>query len=268
MQKETHSVENIAHNSDINSLLTTLITALSTQLVAAEAELTQVKKLMDGAIEQIVDSFISLEASTRIAQNIVTQIIAKESNALDELNPFRDKHQQTAQLLKQSAAALSSLMHDAMQHEANCKKLLGFATGTANLTLVDELQHASQQLVAETKIVAANVTEIITENKHNIAMVAEEVAKTTAQIDKDVQTAVKSLQFQDMASQLIVQSVARQKMMLRLLNTIEKSLPNDNHNNKDQHWPTQMAEIEEALQQMNKVRMKAFNVDAGSVELF
>ena len=73
MQKETHSVENIAHNSDINSLLKTLITALSTQLVAAEAELTQVKKLMDGAIEEIVDSFISLEASTRIAQNIVTQ---------------------------------------------------------------------------------------------------------------------------------------------------------------------------------------------------
>lgn len=77
------------------------------QVVANEVELNQVKSLMDNAIDNLVDSFVSLKATTRIGQNLISHMISNENNNRDELNPFRDRQMKSQSLLKDTSAALT-----------------------------------------------------------------------------------------------------------------------------------------------------------------
>ena len=77
------------------------------QIVATEVELNQVKSLMDNAIDNLVDSFVSLKATTRIGQNLISHMISNENNNRDELNPFRDRQMKSQSLLKDTSAALT-----------------------------------------------------------------------------------------------------------------------------------------------------------------
>ena len=77
------------------------------QVVATEVELNQVKSLMDNAIDNLVDSFVSLKATTRIGQNLISHMISNENNNRDELNPFRDRQMKSQSLLKDTSAALT-----------------------------------------------------------------------------------------------------------------------------------------------------------------
>ena len=77
------------------------------QIVATEVELNQVKSLMDNAIDNLVDSFVSLKATTRIGQNLISHMISNENNNRDELNPFRDRQMKSQSLLKDTSAALA-----------------------------------------------------------------------------------------------------------------------------------------------------------------
>ena len=77
------------------------------QIVATEVELNQVKSLMDNAIDNLVDSFVSLKATTRIGQNLISHMISNENNNRDELNPFRDRQMKSQSLLKDTSATLT-----------------------------------------------------------------------------------------------------------------------------------------------------------------
>ena len=77
------------------------------QIVATEVELNQVKSLMDNAIDNLVDSFVSLKTTTRIGQNLISHMISNENNNRDELNPFRDRQMKSQSLLKDTSAALA-----------------------------------------------------------------------------------------------------------------------------------------------------------------
>ena len=254
----------VAHT--VNSLVSSIQSELGTQITASEAELGQVKALMDDAIDDLVDSFISLEASTRIEQKLVMLLATNETkNDNDELNPFKEKQLKSKQLLNDVAIKLSTLIKNTSQNEAATKALkkiekeaestvksleliLDKLGNTVDAIFIDELRNSARKLhtsineasntadklytdsqlyAQESKDIASKINEIMDENTSNIALVAEEIAVTTAQIEQDVQTAVRSLQFQDMTTQLITQCSERQKMMRSILASVnigEKAL--------------------------------------------
>lgn len=250
-------------SSKLTDLLNTIETEFNLQIKATQAELAQVKSLMDDAIDDLVDSFISLEATTRIGQNVMMQLVASHNdNNADELNPFKDKQIQSKQLLQDTSEKITSLIKSALQNEADCLHL-----DAAN-NHIAQLQSSSKLLSEQTQLVAKNVASVISENDANIAMVADEILVTSTQIEQDVQMAVKSLQFQDMTTQLIVQCGERQKIMQQMLAAVHELSIENTTINTEQDWQTKLALATEELKQVSKIRMKQFNVNAGSVELF
>lgn len=149
---------------------------------------------------------------------------------------------------------------------ANAKALHSALTKTSKI--VSKLHASSKILVEESTDISQKVTAIISENANNIAMVTDEMAVTATQIEIDVQAAVKSLQFQDMTSQLIVQCGERQRIMQHILNTVNAIGNKDNTADTLSELQAKLIAASNELKQASNVRMKQFNVDAGHVELF
>jgi len=256
-------------SSNYANLLSTIQSELGEQIGAAKNELAQVKSLMDGAIDDLVDSFISLEATTRIGQNLVKQMASTETDHSDDLNPFKDRQTQSAQLLRDTSAILKTLIKNAKQNQALSASITidNIGNGT-NSKLLSALRLSSEVLHKETKTVASKVLEAIAENKTTLSMVADQLNTTTTQIEKDVQVAVKSLQFQDMTTQLIVQSSERLNVMQEMLNAIDLFSKKSMLGDSAYVLQTKLNMAREELSQKSQVRIKQFNVDAGSVELF
>ena len=305
--QNSNKQNNVSQLSEsLTSLINSIKTELGTQITATNAELSQVKSLMDDAIDDLVDSFISLEASTRIEQKLVMLLASNNAeNDNDELNPFREKQLKSKQLLKDIASKLNTLIKDAKHNESACGALndielaaeksvtqleivLGEISSTSNAALVEEIRKGVQQLhksiskanntvdklyasskiyTKESKDIANKINEIIDENNNNIAIVADEIALTAEQIEKDVQTAVQSLQFQDMTTQLIAQCGERQKIMQDILNALSAVSLISKQSSLDD-LQIKLSTTQSELQQISKVRMKQFNVNSGSVELF
>ena len=260
-------------NSMVN-LFNTMQSELNIQIVAIEAELNQVKSLMGNAIDDLVDSFVSLEATTRIGQNLISHMISSETNNRDKLNPFRDRQLKSQSLLNDTSELLKKLIKDTKQNKAATASLTSLEklSDDASGKTLAELQINGDLLHKETKEVSYKVAGIIDENKAIILMVADEMAATNAQVAIDVQTAIKSLQFQDMTTQLITQCTERLEVMQKMLNTLHslgQSLGNSNTSDQSmQEWQTKLIAAHNELKKASHVRMKQFNVDPGSVELF
>ena len=278
--KSAHSINQSTNtdtaslSSSMTNLFNTIQTELNGQIVAIEAELNQVKSLMVNAIDDLVDSFVSLEATTRIGQNLISRMISSETNNRDELNPFRDRQMKSQTLLNETSELLKKLIKDTKQNKtatASLTSLEKISDNAASKTLA-ELQKNGDLLHKETKEVSYKVADMIDENKAIILMVADEMATTNAQVAEDVQIAIKSLQFQDMTTQLITQCTERLEMMQKMLSSIEslgQTLGNSQTPEQSmQEWQTKLVAAHHALKQAGNMRMKQFNVDPGSVELF
>lgn len=263
-----HSPQANANNlsSNFSDLLSNIQTELTSHITATEAELAQVKSLMDNAIDDLVDSFISLETTTRIGQNLVKQMASSKTDTKDDLNPFKDKQAKSQRLLQETSEILKKLMHDAKQNQLACTSLAESNKNidAASSKILSRLLLSSDDLRKETKLVASKVADVIQENIDNLSLVADELTATTKQIEKDVQTAVKSLQFQDMTSQLIAQCGERQKIMQQILHTVNSIGSKDS----GQISVSALKAANAELKKISNVRMKQFNVDAGHVELF
>lgn len=293
------------------SLISTLKTELEIQITATNLELMQVKSLMDDAIDDLVDSFISLEASTRIEQILVMLLASNVAeNDNDDLNPFKEKQLKSKKLLSEISVKLNTLIKDAKHNESACKALNNIEHDSENsitaletllekinqadmkqdvkMLFAEEVRKHAQDLhslvgkagetvdklyskvkfyTKESKDIANKINEIIDENASNISIVADEIALTTTQIEKDVQTAVRSLQFQDMTTQLITQCGERQKIMQDILNTTS-TINLNSHESSLPNLLLTLSNAHAALKQLSKTRMKQFNVDSGSIELF
>ena len=261
-------------STSMTNLFNTMQSELNGQIVATETELNQVKSLMDNAIDDLVDSFVSLEATTRIGQNLIHHMISNENNNRDELNPFRDRQTKSQTLLNETSELLKKLIKDTKQNKAaaaSLNDLKKISDNASSITLA-ELQTNGDLLHKETKEVSYKVADMIDENKAIISMVADEMAATNAQVAKDVQVAIQSLQFQDMTTQLITQCTERLGVMQKMLSTIEslgQSVSNNSTSKQPmQEWQTKLVTANNELKAASNVRMKQFNVDAGSVELF
>ena len=310
------SEKKLAKNQDtntvaqtVNSLFNAFQSELNTQISATEAELAQVKSLIDNAIDGLVDSFISLEASTRTEQALLILLTSNElsddSNSNNSaMSPFKQKQLKSKQLLSDIASQLNTLIKNTNQNglaskalkkiekEAestvkNLELILDKLGNTVDAIFIDELRnnahklhssinqagstadelYADSQLYAlESKDIASKINLIMDENASNVAIVAEEIAAATMQIEKDVQAAIKSLQFQDMTTQLITQCSERQKLMQNILTSID--IGENNNNISIQELEVKFSAAHAKLKQVSSVRMKQFNIDGGSVELF
>ena len=310
------SEKKLAKNQDtntvaqtVNSLFNAFQSELNTQISATEAELAQVKSLIDNAIDGLVDSFISLEASTRTEQSLLILLTSNElsddSNSNNSaMSPFKQKQLKSKQLLSDIASQLNTLIKNTNQNglaskalkkiekEAestvkNLELILDKLGNTVDAIFIDELRnnahklhssinqagstadelYADSQLYAlESKDIASKINLIMDENASNVAIVAEEIAAATMQIEKDVQAAIKSLQFQDMTTQLITQCSERQKLMQNILTSID--IGKNNNNISIQELEVKFSAAHAKLKQVSSVRMKQFNIDGGSVELF
>ena len=254
--------------NSIAELLDTFQAELSQQISATETELKQVKSLMDNAINDLVDSFISLEANTRTGQNLVLQMASSETDSKDDLNPFKNKQLQSRKLLNDTVDILKKLVKDAKQNQATCATLANseLSINSENSKTLAKLLLGGDLLLSEAKLAASKVSAVIEENQSHMVMVAHEIGTRTTQIEKDVQTAVKSLQFQDMTSQLITQCSERMHIMQEMLQAISAIDSKTSHSSEALLAKLMVARNK--LKQANAVRMKQFNVDAGSVELF
>ncbi len=251
-------------------LLETIHAELTTQIIATETELNQVKSLMDGAIDDLVDSFISLESTTRTGQNLIKQMAVSESDVADELNPFRNQQQKSKDLLREASRTLNELIVDAKQNHITSDSLLnvGKISDDTVKKILARLQHSSQSLFEKANEVASKVSAVMTENQSTLTLVTDEMASTTEQIARDVQTAVKSLQFQDMTTQLIAQSIDRLKIIRQMLNSFQVISNQSTSSLPMADLQATLINISNEIKRTGQARMKAFNVDAGHVELF
>ena len=289
----------------VHLLVSTIQSELNTQINATEAELAQVKSLIDIAIDGLVDSFISLEASMRTEQALLMLLTSNESNSdSNVISPFKEKQLKSKQLLSDIASKLNTLIKNTNQNELASKALkkiekeaestvknlelvLDKLGNTVDAIFIDELRNTARKLhssinqagstadklyadsqvyALESKDIASKISIIMDENASSVALVAEEIAATTSQIEKDVQSAVKSLQFQDMTTQLITQCGERQKLMQSILSGI--NIGEYNSKISTQELEAKLSAAHAKLKQVSDVRMKQFNIDGGSVELF
>lgn len=103
-QQQPPLVEASSLSNNFTNLLSDIQTELTGHINATEAELTQIKSIMDNAIDDLVDSFISLEACARIEQKLVMLLATSENvKDNDELNPFREKQLKSKQFLLETS---------------------------------------------------------------------------------------------------------------------------------------------------------------------
>jgi len=100
-------------------------------------------------------------------------------------------------------------------------------------------------------------------------LAVEELSTTSKQAEIDVHTAVTSLQFQDMASQLVTHASKRMEAIQSILDGIASI--EHGHRNGSDRLGTLKAVVQEATKLVENMRhnpVKQINVDAGDIELF
>lgn len=107
-------------------------------------------------------------------------------------------------------------------------------------------------------------------NRNAITMeVISELSATADAAEHNVQVAVTSLQFQDMASQLISHSSHRMNLVLSLLaEIVEIDSTKQQESDRVKRWQNKLIEAMELVKRAHHNPVKQINVDAGDVELF
>ena len=119
------------------------------------------------------------------------------------------------------------------------------------------------------------------ESKQNVETMMGEVAKlndtmagvigelsiTSGQVKSEVHTAITSLQFQDMASQLVTHAGRRMDALRTILEGIAR-IEEQRSINKLEHVKSVIRETSELIEKTRHNPVKQVNVDAGDVELF
>ncbi len=106
-------------------------------------------------------------------------------------------------------------------------------------------------------------------NGINAAMseVASELARIAGQVEGDVRTTVTSLQFQDMATQLIEHSVSRQTAMQGILSSIA-ALDRKPQGERIERLHHRLSEARALIERTHHNPVKQANIEVGSMELF
>lgn len=104
---------------------------------------------------------------------------------------------------------------------------------------------------------------------NTIKEVVSDLSISTKQVECDVQNAVTSLQFQDLATQLISHAVARQNAMHGILSGIVAiDAQFLDQNDRLERWHHKLAEARVLIDQTRHNPVMQVSVDAGNIELF
>ena len=110
----------------------------------------------------------------------------------------------------------------------------------------------------------------VQEINSTVSRTVQELSVTTAQAERDVQHAVTSMQFQDLAHQIIHHLSTRQQAMQGVLTSVfnvdaEALKQRKNH---IAHWQQKLNEVRQLMDKTRHNPVKQLNVTAGDVELF
>ncbi len=100
-----------------------------------------------------------------------------------------------------------------------------------------------------------------------MAGVIGELSEASGQVKSEVRTAITSLQFQDMASQLVTHAGRRMDALRSILEGIAR-IEEQRSSNKLEHVKNVIRETSELIEKTRHNPVKQVNVDAGDVELF
>jgi len=96
-----------------------------------------------------------------------------------------------------------------------------------------------------------------------------EISRTSSEIDRDVREAVTSLQFQDLATQLIGHSHGRQDAMQKILEGLASEEQEFiNRDDRLDRWHAKLSEARATIEKTTHNPVKQVNVDSGDIELF
>jgi len=136
-------------------------------------------------------------------------------------------------------------------------------------TVVKALSSADMQIVMSSR---QNVEGMMSNVQHmNNTMMAtvETLSSLTEQVETDVKTAITTLQFQDLAAQLIGHSDSRLRVINEILDGItaidERFI---DHHNRLERWEQKLIESRALIEKTSHNPVKQVSVDAGDVELF
>lgn len=137
----------------------------------------------------------------------------------------------------------------------------------------EEVIHAisskDMNFALQSKSNVENMISRVQEINRTMQQVVQDLSISTKAVKQDVQTAVTSLQFQDLATQLIAHSAGRQHAMQEILSGIiaidEQYIEQDDRLGR---WHRKLSEARALIERTRHNPVKQINVDAGDIELF
>ncbi len=334
---------------DFDALMSLMDEEFTAQITSTQQELEQLRSLLGDAILKLVNSFTSLESTTRRQHGLVVQLtdqhtsnptstLAEEgANGEDRqatfeqflidttttLNVFVDNTINSSKLSMELVSSMDEISLEMDRIKGILNEVEGIASQTNLLALnaaieaarageagrgfavvadeVRKLSLRSSEFSSEIRSHMSDVTGsvhraedilnkisskdmtfalqskqkvekmVLKVQKINdtIKEVVNELSISTQQVECDVQNAVTSLQFQDLATQLISHAVARQSAMQGIISGIVAiDAQYMDQNNRLERWHHKLAEARILIDQTRHNPVMQVSVDAGDVELF
>lgn len=337
---------------DFDALMNLMDEEFTAQITSTQQELEQLRSLLHDAIIKLVDSFTSLESTTRHQHGLVLMLTDQHSNnptpsPTDEEtsdNSQEDDHISFERFLSDTTTTLNVFVDNTIDNSKlgmslvssmdeisvemdRIKGILNEVEGIASQTnllalnaaieaarageagrgfavVADEVRKLSLRSSEFSTEIRSHMTDVtnsvhkaedvlnkisskdmtfalqskqkvermmlkVQEINGTIKGVVSDLAVSTGKVERDVQNAVTSLQFQDLATQLIGHAVARQNAMQGIISGIVAiDAQFMDQNNRLERWHHKLTEARALIDQTRHNPVVQINVDAGDVELF
>ena len=235
-------VDHIVESSKYAMELVAKIDAINTKIKDVENVLGEVEGIANQtnllALNAAIEAARAGESGRGFA--VVADEVRKLSHRSTEFSNEIRKHVHDVGLSIQSTEAIittisSKDMTFALQSKQNVQGMLG------KITQIDHLRQESML----------------------------QISQISEDIDKDVREAITSLQFQDLASQLIGHAQGRQEAMQKILEGLSSEEQEFiSRNDRLDRWHAKLSEAKETIEKTLHNPVKQVNVDSGDIELF
>lgn len=329
-----------ALEADLDALLDALNQEFATQIGSTQAEIGQLKSLLQDATIKLVQGFSGMEAAVRRQRDLAGQVTSDlsadavhgeegtltmgtfMSETESTLNMFVQNMMENAKMGMMLVEKMEDISSKMSQIQGVLNEVEGIAEQTNLLALnaaieaaragdfgrgfavvADEVRKLSLRSgefssqirshmndvilsVRKAEVVISDVsskdTSFFLESRQNVsdmsgkinglhavmAGVAGELSQITHQVEGDIRTTATSLQFQDMAGQLLDHASKRQDAMQGILAGIVALDRHANSDDRVQHLHQRLAEARTLIERTRHNPVKQASIEVGSMELF
>ena len=120
----------------------------------------------------------------------------------------------------------------------------------------------------ESKLQVDQMIEKIEAINDQVMQTVNQLSITAGEVEAHVHTAVTSLQFQDMANQLLLHADKRIDAMQSVINAATQSNTVDSQRNQPEYWQKRLQNTQEIIEKTHHNPVKQITVDVGDIELF